>query len=518
MILLLYDKAIKTFFVSNDTATTEIYTHRLDLKRGKQKLTIRYPNNFVDPNNQNPRRRDRNLHLRYIEILGPIVDQPELLTPHQLFVALPKSDGTGWKEAAEKILDRLARRAFRRPVTKEEVAKLVKFVEMVLKDGESFEKGIELATTAVLCSPHFLFRIELDPDPNDPNRIRTLNDHELAARLSYFLWSSMPDYELSALADKGHLRNPAMLEQQVKSMLSHPKSSALVRNFAGQWLQLRSLDRITPDPSLFPEFDQELRYAMLRETELFFDTIIREDRSVLEFLDGKFTFVNERLAQHYGMNVDGLSGDEFRRVQTDGVQRSGILTQASILTISSNPTRTSPVLRGKYVLEEILGTPPPPAPPDVPELPPAGELSGTLRERMEQHRVNPTCSSCHQRMDPIGFGLENYDAIGRWRTHEDKEGKLKLDVSGTLPTGETFKSPAELKAIIKQKKELFVRCLAEKMLTYALGRGLEYYDKCTVDDIVKEMKANDYKFSSLILAIVKSDPFQKRRGRNPDEH
>jgi hypothetical protein len=289
-------------------------------------------------------------------------------------------------------------------------------------------------------------------------------------------------------------------------MLADPKAEALTKNFAGQWLQIRNLQSMTPDPGTFPGFDEELRAAMLKETELFFDAIVKEDRSILDFIDSDFTFVNERLARHYG--IPGVKGNSFRRVQLTG-ERGGLLTQASILTVTSNPTRTSPVKRGKWILDNILNTPPPPPPPDVPELEEQkGEIKGSLRQRMEQHRAKAICASCHQRMDPLGFGFENFDGIGAWRT---REGKFAIEPSGTLPSGQTFKGPKELRVVLKQKEEEFRRCLAEKMLTYALGRGLEYYDKCAVNDIAEAVKRNDYRFSSLVLAIVKSDPFQKRK-------
>jgi len=281
-----------------------------------------------------------------------------------------------------------------------------------------------------------------------------------------------------------------------------------VDNFAGQWLQIRNLSTATPARDNYPKFDEPLRAAMEKETELFFDNIIREDRSVLEFISADYTFVNERLARHYG--ISGVKGDKFQRVSLKGTPRGGLLTQGSILTITSNPTRTSPVKRGKWVLENLLGTPPPPPPPDVPELKEGKELTGTLRERMEQHRANPNCAVCHQRMDPIGFGFENFDGIGAWR---DKDGGAAIDPSGELVTGETFKGPAELRSILlKQKRGEFVRCLTEKMLTYALGRGLEYYDRCATDQIAKDLAKKNYRFSQLITAIVKSTPFQQRRG------
>jgi mono/diheme cytochrome c family protein len=414
------------------------------------------------------------------------------------------------EESARRILERFAGRAYRRPLRGDEVNRLVRFVEMAEKDGESFETGIGLALQAVLVSPHFLFRVEMDRRPDDPATIRTINDYELASRLSYFLWNSMPDDELFELARKRSLHEPETLEKQARRMLKDRRSRALVDNFAGQWLQLRNLKEFKPDPDLFPSFDEKLRSAMLKETELFFENVVREDRSILDFIDSDYTFVNERLAKHYGLS--GVKGEAFRRVSLTGTPRGGILTQAAVLSVTSNPTRTSPVKRGKWILENILGTPPPPPPPGVEELKDDKEavLSGSLRQRMEQHRANPNCATCHHRMDPLGFGFENFDAIGAWRSHE---GKFAIDPTGTLPNGQSFAGPAPLRAILKTRQEAFARCLAEKLLTYALGRGVERYGRCTLDDIVKNAGKDQYKFSRLVIDIVKSDPFQKRRGK-----
>lgn len=414
------------------------------------------------------------------------------------------------EESARQILERFASRAYRRPLRREELPRLLRFVTMAEKNRDGFETGIGLAMQAILVSPHFLFRVEIDRRPSDPKEIHSISDHELASRLSYFLWSSMPDDELFELASKKTLHEPETLEKQVRHMLKDPRSRALVDNFAGQWLQLRSLKEFKPDPDLFPQFDEKLRSAMLRETELFFENVIREDRSILDFIDSDYTFVNERLAKHYGLS--GVRGEEFRRVSLTGTPRGGILTQAAVLSVTSNPTRTSLVKRGKWILDNILGTPPPPPPPGVEELKDDKQaaLSGTVRQRTEQHRANPNCASCHQRMDPLGFGFENFDAIGAWRTHE---GKHAIDSTGTLPGGQSFKGPAELRKILKTRQEAFTRCLTEKLLTYALGRGVERYDRCAIDDIVKSAGKDHYKFSRLVIDIVKSDPFQKRRGK-----
>jgi hypothetical protein len=413
------------------------------------------------------------------------------------------------REAAREIITRFASRAFRRPARPEEVDRFLKLYDQADHEGERFENRVRLALYGVLVWPHFLFRIELDPTDAKPGTSYPINEYALASRLSYFLWSSMPDDELFALAAKGRLRQN--LDAQVRRMLRDPKSAAFVENFAGQWLTIRKLAYVVPDPKTFPNFDEELRAAMTRETELFFEAILREDRSILELLDADFSFVNERLAKHYG--IAGVAGPEFRRVKLPA-NRGGILTQASILTLTSNPTRTSPVKRGKWVLEQILNSPPPPPPPDVPELPETKQLTGSLRKVMEQHRENALCASCHRRMDPIGFAFENYDAVGAWR---EQDGGFAVDPSGELPDGQSFQGPAELKVILKGKKDVFTRCLTEKVLTYALGRGLEYYDRCAVDAILEALDQNDDRLSSLVVAVAKSEPFQMRTatGENP---
>ncbi len=409
-----------------------------------------------------------------------------------------------------KILADFARRAYRRPVTQAEVDRLVRCAMLAKREGESFERGIQLGVEAALVSPSFLFRAGADPKPSKAAVPRLLNDYEIASRLSYFLWSSMPDEALFTLAQKGKLHDPTVLSAQVKRMLRDPKAQALADNFAGQWLQLRNLANVAPDHERFPDFNDTLRAAMRTETEMFFESIVNEDHSVLDFLSADYTFLNEPLAKHYG--ITGVTGDNFRRVTLTGDQRGGLLSQASILTVTSNPTRTSPVKRGKWVLEQLLGTPLPPPLPGVGQLPDdkQGPLVGTLRQRMEQHRKNPICASCHARMDPIGFGLENYDAVGGWRT---QDGNLPIDASGVLPDGKSFNGPAQLKTILLSKKDQFVHCLSEKLLIYALGRGLDPPDERAVDTVVAKTAKQGYRFSALITAIVQSDPFRLRKGK-----
>jgi hypothetical protein len=411
-------------------------------------------------------------------------------------------------ECAKKIVGDFARRAFRRPVPALEIEPYLRLVTLAQNDGDSFEEGICLALQGVLVSPHFLFRIEKDPAPRTGLAARPVSEHELASRLSYFLWSSTPDDELLRVADQRRLRRPAVLRAQVRRMLLDPRSAALVENFGGQWLEFRKLESLRPDPERFPAFEEYLRLSMRRETELFFQHLILEDRSILDFLDGNYTYLNERLAAFYG--IEGVRGPEFRRVDLSGTARGGVLTQASVLTVSSYATRTSPVLRGRWILENILNAPPPPPPPDVPVLDEAklGE-SVSLRDQLEAHRSNPVCASCHTRMDALGFALENFDAIGAWRT---TEGKLPIDASASLPDGRTFSGPEELKAILKADREEFAECMTEKLLTYALGRGLERYDRRTVRTIAANLEKHDYRFSGLVLEIVDSLPFQMRRG------
>jgi hypothetical protein len=446
----------------------------------------------------------KNKFLNMITFVGPFPSQVEKPSRKKILLCDPASSPA----CVDRILSTLARKAYRRPVTRNEVAALKKFTALAQAEGQSPEQGIQLAIQAMLVSPHFLFRIERDPNPTDPSAVHNISDIELASRLSYFLWSSMPDEELLSLAEAGKLRSPGVLDAQVKRLLADERSAALADNFAGQWLELRNLDTVKPDPQKFPAWGPELREAMRTETRLFFEYALRQNRPLSDFLDARYTFLNELLARHYG--IEGVAGPEFRRVELATNQRGGILSHASVLTVSSYPTRTSPVIRGKYVLDNILGAPPPPPPPDVPTLDEeAVGNAGSLRQQLEKHRSNPTCASCHSRMDVLGFGLENYDAIGRWRT---VDGKFPIDVSGTFPNGKSFTSPAEMRALLMDETPEFARCVTEKMLTYALGRGLERYDNRTVNEISRNLAAGGYRFQTLIHEIVRSLPFQSRRG------
>jgi hypothetical protein len=450
--------------------------------------------------------RKKNKFLESIVFIGPFPSTTEKASRKTILSCSPESG----RACVERIVTDLARRAYRRPPTRGEVDSLLRFVDLAKAGGQSTEQGVQLAIQAVLVSPNFLFRIERDPDPRDPALVHEVSPFELASRVSYFLWSSMPDDELLTLAESGQLRDARVLEAQVDRMLADPRASAFAANFAGQWLETRNLDVVKPDPDRFKEWDPGLREAMKSETTLFFEYVLRENRPVSDFLNAKYTFLNERLAAHYG--IEGVSGPEFRRVELTTDRRGGVLSQAGVLTVSSYPTRTSPVIRGKYVLQNLLGMPPPPPPADVPLLEEtAGGETRSTREQLEEHRRNPTCAACHRNMDPLGFGLENYDAIGKWR---DTDGKFAVDASGTLPDGQRFTTAGEMRSLLILQLPQFSRTLTEKMMTYALRRGLKPYDRRTVDSIHRAVVADGYRFRTMVHQIVKSLPFQARRGED----
>jgi len=449
-----------------------------------------------------------------ISITGPYAAQGPGDSPsrRRIFVCGPASAGGEKAEegCAKRILATLMRRAWRRPVSDADLQRPLQFY----REGRAqrgFEAGIELALCAVLVSPEFLFRVEQDPPGVAPKTAYRISDLELASRLSFFLWSSIPDDALLEAASGGKLRSPGALEQQVRRMLADPRSSTLASNFAGQWLHLRNLAATTPDMRLFPDFDDNLRQAFRQETELFFESIVREDRSALDLLRADYTFLNERLAKHYG--IPNVYGSRFRRVTLEeGGARGGLLSQGSVLTVTSYATRTSPVIRGKWILDNLLGMPPPPPLPAVPAL---KENTGsgkvlTVRERLAEHRANPACAGCHQLMDPVGFSLENYDAVGRWRTAEET---APIDASGGLPDGSAFEGVTGLQQALLRRPERFVTTFTEKLLTYALGRGVGYYDGPAVRKVVREAQEKDFRFSSLVLGIVNSTPFQMRRSQ-----
>jgi hypothetical protein len=412
-------------------------------------------------------------------------------------------------ECARTILLRTARRAYRRPVTETERERLMAFYTGERDKGASFDAGIETALAFMLVSPQFLFRFEREPENLAPGAVYRISDIELASRLSFFIWSSIPDDQLLELAVKGTLKNPAVLEQQVRRMLSDPRAPALGSNFASQWLYLRNLKSQVPDPDVFPDFDDNLRQGLQRETEMLFESVVLEDRSAVDLLRADYTFVNERLARHYG--IPNIYGNQFRRVPVRDEYRKGLLGQGSILTITSYANRTSPVNRGKYVLTNILGTPPPPPPADVPPLDEKPGKAVSMRDRMEQHRANPACSGCHKLMDPIGLALENFDGIGRWRTADNG---TRINPSEVLSDGTHVDGPAALRQALVARPEQFVGTMTEGLLTYALGRGMGPEDMPVVRAILKGAARHEYRFSALVLGIVKSVPFQMRRSES----
>ena len=429
---------------------------------------------------------------------------PQTESYRGFFTKLP--DPGAETKVARELLSAFVPRAYRRPVPATEIERLVKLVDGALAEKAPFTEAMGVAVQAVLCSPHFLFRWELDPDALKPGAVRNLNDYEVAARLAYFLWSSMPDAQLTDLAAKGELLKGDTLRREVKRLLEDWRAQAFVRNFSSQWLQIRAVDEVEIDVAKFPKFSPKLREAMKEETHRFFDAIVREDRSLFDLIETDFTFVNQQLAEHYGL--PGVQGSEFRRVKIpSGSPRGGVLGQGSVLLATSMPTRTSPVVRGKWVLEQILGTPPPPPPANVPPLEETKvDKDASLRVRLEQHRANPDCAVCHDKIDPVGFTLENFDAIGAWRT---QEGNNRIDASGKFTDGAQVDGVAGLKKYLKGEK--FARAFAQKMMTYALGRGIERSDKSALDAVNKQTAAGGYRMSVLITAIVTSDPFLKRK-------
>ena len=441
----------------------------------------------------------------------------DTLSRRKIFLCRPTGSlegARGYDEdsCAKRILSALARRAYRRPPTDDDIQDLVSMYKAGLRKGD-FDRGIERAVEGILANPAFLFRVERDPPPPGgmvPDTAYNISDLELASRLSFFLWSSIPDDPLLDLAVRGKLRNSEVLEQQVRRMLGDPRSKALVENFASEWLAVRNLPAVLPDADVFPDFDENLRQAFLKETELFIESNLREDRSLLNLLNADYTFVNERLARHYG--IPNVYGSDFRRVALTEEARKGLLGQGGILMVTSYANRTAPTIRGKWLLENILGAPPPPPPPNVPSLKENGETKLlTMRQRMEQHRKNPLCASCHARMDPLGFALENFDAIGAWRTTEAAN---PIDVSGVLLDGTRLQGPVELRRVLLSHPEQFAIAFTEKFLTYALGRGVEYYDLPAIRKIVREAEPSGYRWSALTLGIVKSVPFQMRKSES----
>jgi len=491
---------IKTFEVKADKSSPEIYTIETTLHPSQQEISVHFLNDHYDPEQGT----DRNLFIQEIKLIGPIKDR----TKHVKQVFPERNHLESDESYALRILHPFANKAFRRPVSEEEVKPLLQFLQLAKRRGDHFEQGITLALQAILISPDFLFREESNGSPHETFRkAEFIDEHSLATRLSYFLWSTTPDQSLRELADKGELR--ANLSHQIQRMLKDPRSNELISNFAGQWLKLRDLETITPNPQLYPEATLKLRRVMRRETELFVADIIQNNGNILDFLHSDYTFLNDELARHY--DIRGIDGSHFRKVTLPDQRRGGLMTHASILSLSSTPTRTSPVLRGQFVLENILDTPAPPPPPNIPSLLDDHADSETLglREQLAIHREKPDCSGCHNLMDPIGLAFEHYDAIGRWR--DSNQGKA-IEPWGKLISGETFEDATQLRDIIYNTKQSdFLHCIISKLLTYSLGRGIEYYDKPALENIAHQVETNGFKAHTLIQAICESIPFQMKR-------
>ncbi len=508
------------FAAAADTIDARLKS-RISVKAGPHDVTVAFlrKNSTEYDEPLEPHTRDHDLQnmngapiIERVDITGPFEATGTGDTPsrRRIFSCRPANPSEE-TACARKILAALGRRAYRQPLSAADADVLFGFYQAGRMKG-SFDAGIQSALQFMLTAPRFLFRTESDPVNAAPGAISRVGDLELASRLSFFLWSSIPDDELLDVAAQGKLKDPAVLDQQVKRMLASPKSDALMRNFAGQWLFLRNLQSSKPDGHEFPNFDDNLRQAFRRETELFFESIVRENRSLLDLLNADYTFVNERLAKHYG--IPNIYGTHFRRVAIIDQTRRGLLGQGSILTVTSYPNRTSPVLRGKWILENLMGTPPPPPPANVPPLKDNedGAKPKSVRELMEDHRRSPACSGCHAVMDPLGFSLENFDGVGEWRT---KDASGPIDASGQLADGTKVEGPVTLRQALMKHPEQFAGTVTEKLLTYALGRGLEYYDMPVVRSIVHDTARNDYRFSSLIAGIVKSTPFQMRKAPLP---
>lgn len=501
-------KKVREFEVKASTDVLDDYQVPLKMKAGKRTVRVDFTNDATSDGRNGKDKEDRNLYIYQVKVTGQkkseSVPTSQLPDSHTRIVTATPNGQISAEEALQKVLKPLASRVYRRPASAGEVTRLVSLAQAAMEDGESYEGALQVALQAMLVSPNFLFKVEA-PGPKSPEGYPLVSDFELATRLSYFLWSTSPDDKLLSLAWKNQLRQPGVLAAQVKRMIADPRSHAFVENFAGQWLTLRKLDTFQPNEAMFPQWNDEIRELARQETYAFFEGVMREDMSVLRLLDADFTYLNDRLAKFYG--IPGVEGKHFRKHSLAGQKRIGLLTHASILAVTSNPTRTSPVKRGKWILDNLLNTPPPPAPPGVPELE-KSELTGTLRQRIEQHRADPACAACHKLMDPLGLALENYDAVGRWRT---KDAGQEIDASGELPSGEKVKHAGDLIRTLRTKfADKFARCLTEKMMTFAVGRGLEYYDRCAIDQIMSKLQNDDYRFSTLVTEIVTSGPFQRK--------
>ena len=512
MSIIIDGKKIKTFDVKNlpkDTKLYEVILFLDDTKDVTKTIDASFINDFYDLRIKDPKRRDRNLFVNSFEIEGPLGREPDPIPKfHQKVFGELNINSDNRIQHAKSILWKFTDKAYRRKVPESEIDRLLKFVQIGIDEGGkyAFEKGIKLACQAVLTSPFFLFRGEIQPEPDNPDATYRIDEYSLASRLSYFIWSTMPDDELFKHATESTLRKN--LRSQVLRMLKDPKAKALTENFAGQWLQLRDVPTLDPDPKTYGKLDSHLKSSMQRETQMLFEHVLKEDLPITELISAEYSFLDKKLANHYG--IKGVKGNGFQKISLKGTRRRGMLTHASVLTVTSNPTRTSPVKRGKWILENILGTPPPDPPPDVEELDNNKELKGNLRQRLEQHRDDPNCASCHALMDPLGFVYENFDGVGKWR---DEDEGSPIITAGELVTGESFNNHEEFQKILTDSKlNDYLRCSSEIMMTYALGRGVEFYDKPAIESVVKSLKSNDLKISSMVLGIVESVPFQYRRG------
>ena len=497
MSISLAGRTLATVDVAATSGAPEVYEATTDSTRGNQVVSVAFLNDYYDA----AAGADRNLLVDWIRIEGPLGVTPETTSARARILVCEETTDA----CARQILDAFTLRAWRRPATAAEIDRLMAFTTLASAQGDDWEQGVRLALQAVLVSPHFLYRVEVDPDPasTEPH---ALTDFELASRLSYFLWSSMPDDELLGLAEAGMLQDADVLRAQAERMLMDPRAQALIDNFAGQWLFARKVDDHVPDYELYPTYDAELGVSMKRELELFFRDFLYGDVPVDEMLTADFTYVDARLAAHYGVTA---SGSDFTRVTLPPERRAGLLGKGAILMVTSHPTRTSPVKRGVWVLEQLLCAAPPPPPPGVEGLEEQELTAGTLRERLEMHRRDPTCASCHQLMDPIGLGLETFDGVGAYRTEDAGE---MIDSSGTLPNGESFNGAVELSTILAEDPR-FPRCVAKQMLTYALGRGMENAaDDAWVDEITTQYTGDGAHLRALVLSIVTSEPFRMRRG------
>jgi hypothetical protein len=503
--------------VGQDAQAGAGYKVRIPIKAGSHTIAAAFEKDSVLPEGIIFRQRFDNIQSHFegvgaVSVAGPYNVQGPGATPSRdkIFVCHPTAAAEE-QACAEKIFTALAHRAYRRPIAADDLPQLLALYKQGAEAG-GFEAGVRLALQKILVSPDFIFRVELDPADAAPGSVRTVSDIELASRLSFFLWSSIPDDELLAVAERGELRKPAVLESQVRRLLADQRSQALVKNFAGQWLFLRNIPAVQPDPAAFPDWDENLRQAMGKETELWLESALRDDLSVVDLLKTDYTYVNQRLAEHYG--IKGIFGNEFRRVAVEDPKRRGLLGQASIMSVTAYPNRTAPTIRGKWVLEQLLGTPPPPPPPNVPFLKEdATHTKLSMRQRMTEHATSPQCAVCHKIMDPIGFALENFDGLGKWRELGGDSGTEPIDSAGVLPDGTAFDGPAGLREVLLKRRDLFVENFIERLLTYSLGRGVEAYDRPIIRKIARETAPDDYRWSSIILSIVKTKPFQMIQSR-----